>query len=76
MRRHIGTPLWKDRELGHLRPTIAECAALQGFRPGLRLQGRQGEQYLIVGNAVPPPLATAVVAAAAGITQHAAPAAA
>ncbi|MFI0929649.1 DNA cytosine methyltransferase [Streptomyces sp. NPDC021012] len=69
MRRVIGTPAWKDRAgIAHLRPTIAECAALQGFRPGLPLQGRQGEQYLIVGNAVPPPLATAVVSAASGIT--------
>ncbi|SDL28797.1 DNA cytosine methyltransferase [Streptomyces indicus] len=29
MNRHIGTPLWRDRTgVAHLRPTIAECAAL------------------------------------------------
>lgn len=63
MRKAIGTPLWKDRDLPHLRPTIAECAALQGFRPGLEFHGRQGDAYLQVGNAVPPPLATALVGA-------------
>lgn len=69
MKRHIGTPLWKDRTLPHLRPTIAECAALQGFRPGLQFHGRQGQQHLIVGNAVPPPLADAVIRAAGAISE-------
>ncbi|MFC9268989.1 DNA cytosine methyltransferase [Streptomyces zhihengii] len=75
MRRAIGTDAWKDRNVPplrsgapNLRPTVGECAALQGFRPGLRFQGRQGDQYLIVGNAVPPLLATHVIAAAAGVT--------
>lgn len=68
MRRHIGTSAWKDREgMPHLRPTIAECAALQGFRPGLKFYGGQGQQHLIVGNAVPPLLAAHVVSAATGI---------
>lgn len=64
MKRHIGTAAWKDRELPHLRPTIAECAALQGFRPDLEFHGRAGQQYLAVGNAVPVPLAAAVLEAA------------
>lgn len=67
MKRHIGTPAWRDREgVHHLRPTIAECAALQGFRPGLVFHGNAGEQHLIVGNAVPPPLADGLIRAAAG----------
>ncbi|MEU3529182.1 DNA cytosine methyltransferase [Streptomyces sp. NPDC038707] len=70
MRKTIGSPLWKDRELPHLRPTIAECAKLQGFRPGLKFHGRQGQQHLIVGNAVPVPLADAVIRAAAGVGER------
>lgn len=64
MKRHIGTALWRDRELPHLRPTIAECAALQGFRPGLEFHGRAGQQYLAVGNAVAVLFAAAVLEAA------------
>ncbi|MER5875520.1 DNA cytosine methyltransferase [Streptomyces sp. NPDC001910] len=70
MKRHAGTPAWRDRDgVHHLRPTIAESAALQGFRPGLAFQGGAGQQHLIVGNAVPPPLA-AVVLEAAGIIRQ------
>ena len=67
MRRHIGTPAWRNRDLPHLRPTVAECAALQGFRPGLRFHGRAGQQYLQVGNALAVAVAVAVIRAAAGI---------
>ncbi|WP_416477052.1 DNA cytosine methyltransferase [Streptomyces sp. LKA04] len=68
-------PTAKERAAGkkprpNLRPTVAECAALQGFRPDLVFHGRAGEQYLAVGNAVPPPLADAVIRAAAGIGQR------
>lgn len=67
MKRHIGTPLWRERVgVHHLRPTIAECAALQGFRPGLKFHGGLGQQHLQAGNAVPVPLAGAVIRAAAG----------
>jgi len=70
MRRHIGTALWRERVgAGHLRPTVAECAALQGFRPDLKFHGRAGQQYLIVGNAVAVPLAAAVISAAAGLSE-------
>ncbi|MFF2940841.1 DNA cytosine methyltransferase, partial [Streptomyces niveus] len=57
MRKVIGTPLWADRDVPHLRPTVAECAALQGFRPDLAFHGRAGQQYLQVGNAVAVPVA-------------------
>ncbi|MCX5138356.1 DNA cytosine methyltransferase [Streptomyces sp. NBC_00338] len=70
MRRVIGTPLWRDRGVPNLRPTVAECAALQGFRPGLVFHGGAGEQHLIVGNAVAVPFADALLQAA-GITQPA-----
>ena len=71
MKRHIGTDAWREREgVHHLRPTIAECAALQGFRPGLEFQGRMGEQHLIVGNAVPPLLAEVVLAAAGAYSEQ------
>jgi DNA (cytosine-5)-methyltransferase 1 len=70
MKRAMGTPLWRDRGLPHLRPTIAECAALQGFRPGLKFHGRQGEQYLQVGNALAVAVAVAVIRAAAGLGEQ------
>ncbi|MFD5508965.1 DNA cytosine methyltransferase [Streptomyces sp. NPDC127051] len=64
MRNAIGTPRWADRGIPSLTPTVAECARLQGFRPGLAFHGRKGQQHLIAGNAVPVPLAAAVLAAA------------
>ncbi|WP_328632061.1 DNA cytosine methyltransferase [Streptomyces sp. NBC_00356] len=54
----------------NLRPTVYESAALQGFRPGLVFHGRAGEQHLIVGNAVPPPLAQAVLTAAGAYSEQ------
>lgn len=67
MRKVIGTPLWRDRGVPHLRPTVAECAALQGLRPGLKFHGRAGQQYLQVGNALAVAVAVAVLRAAAGL---------
>jgi DNA (cytosine-5)-methyltransferase 1 len=49
----------------NLRPTVAECAKLQGFRPDLVFHGAAGQRHLTVGNAVPPPLAAVLVAAVA-----------
>jgi DNA (cytosine-5)-methyltransferase 1 len=71
MRRVAGTALWRERTgIPHLRPTVAECAALQGFRPDLVFHGRAGQQYLIAGNAVAVPVAAAVIRAAAGIGER------
>lgn len=49
------------------RPSIADCAALQGFRPDIAWHGNAGAQYLAIGNAVPPVLAMHVAAAATGL---------
>lgn len=43
--------------------TVAECATIQAFPPGWPFAGSKGSQYRQVGNAVPPPLAEAVVRA-------------
>ena len=68
MRNAMGTAAWRERGIPSLTPTVAECALLQGFRPGLVFHGRKGQQHLIAGNAVPPPLARAVLQAAGALT--------
>lgn len=68
MKRAMGTDRWKARGVPHLRPTIAEAAALNGFRPDLVFHGGAGQQYLAIGNAVPPPVAQLFITAATGIT--------
>lgn len=49
--------------LGRRRITAEECAAIQAFPPDYPWQGTKTTQYRQVGNAVPPPLARAVVQA-------------
>lgn len=49
-----------------LRPTPAECALLQGFPAGHWFAGGAGKQIQQAGNAVPPPLALAVLTMATG----------
>lgn len=68
-------PTAKERAAGkqpqpNLRPTIAESARLQGFRPKLRFFGTAGQQALTVGNAVPPLLADAVLSAAGAYSEQ------
>ncbi|WP_405019588.1 DNA cytosine methyltransferase [Kitasatospora sp. NBC_00070] len=58
------------------RPSAADCATLQGFRPGIDWQGNAGARHLAIGNALPVPLASALTAEAAGITHLTAAAAA
>lgn len=54
---------WQHAE--SLRVTVVEAAILQGFRPDYPWQGTKTSQFHQVGNAVPPPLAAAVVGAVA-----------
>lgn len=51
---------------GSVRVSIVEAAILQGFRPDYPWQGTKTAQFSQVGNAVPPPLAAAVVGALIG----------
>ncbi len=46
---------------GRRRLTIAECATLQAFPDGYPFQGPSEARYRQIGNAVPPPLAAAVL---------------
>jgi len=51
---------------GVIRLTVRDALILQGFDPGYPVQGSRSKQFEQVGNAVPPPLAAAVVGALTG----------
>lgn len=65
-------PDWKPGQrppsqwTGSVRITVEQAAALQGFRPGYPWQGSRTRRFLQIGNAVAPPMARAVLAAAIG----------
>lgn len=73
-RDRIGRPGHKDRSsdgepqfaVDSVRVTVEEAAILQGFRPDYPWQGTKTARFAQVGNAVPPPMAAAVVGALTG----------
>lgn len=54
----------RQKTPGSVRVTVQEAAILQSFPPDHPWQGRLGQQYLQVGNAIPPLLAGAVLRSA------------
>lgn len=67
-----GQWVWRD-SVGYSRPiTIGEATILQGFPAGYPWRGSKTRQFEQVGNAVPPPVAAAVVSALAGLSVQAA----
>jgi DNA (cytosine-5)-methyltransferase 1 len=58
----------RQNAAGSVRVTVQDVATLQGFRPDYPWQGPRTKQHEQVGNAVPPPLAAHVLAAAIGMT--------
>lgn len=70
----VPAPGHRDRAGGErqhaesVRVTVTEAAILQGFPADYPWQGSKTSQYQQVGNAVPPPLAAAVMAVASGTT--------
>lgn len=60
---HAGDVGISGGQLAGVRVTVEEAAALQSFPPDLVLLGTQGEKHLAVGNAVPPLMAEAILAA-------------
>lgn len=68
----VAAPGHRDRAGGErqheesVRITVVQAAVLQSFRPDYPWQGTKTVQFTQVGNAIPPLLAAAVVAAATG----------
>lgn len=59
---HAGDVGISEGQRAGVRVTVEEAAVLQSFPPDVALRGTQSERHLVVGNAVPPLLAEAVLA--------------
>lgn len=58
---------WAGRGVPHLRPSVGECAVLQGLPADYPFQGGLGQQIQQAGNMIRQPLAAAGISAATGI---------
>lgn len=58
---HTGSPGKERQQTGAIRLTLPEGLTLQGFPPDWPVQGTKTAQWLQVGNAIPPPLAKAIL---------------
>lgn len=61
----------RQKARGSVRVSIQEAAVLQSFPANYPWQGTKSEQFQQIGNAIPPRLARAVLAEAAGGVDHA-----
>lgn len=57
----------RQKTPGSVQVTVAEAGVLQAFPADFPWRGKEAKQYLQAGNAVPPPMAMSMIAAAAGI---------